>query len=133
MFAYSWKCGWGHVDPQGIAHYPRLVTAMHQAGEEFMDAIGAAYWDVPEMYDIHLPIVAVDLEFERPVEVGDVLDIRVEPELGTKSLTLSYTAVHESGATAYTGEEKHVCVSKSEGGSRELPADLRRRIDERVA
>lgn len=125
MFEYEWKCAWGHADPQGIAYYPRLVNAMHQAGEEFMDANGIAYWDIPDDYGIHLPLVAVDLEFSRPIEVADEITIEVEPNLGTKSLELEFTARHEDGGTAFTGREQHVCFSKADDESRELPAELR--------
>lgn len=125
MFQYTWKCAWGHADPQGIAYYPRLVNAMHQAGEEFMAENGVAYWDIPEEYGIHLPIVAMDMEFERPVEVGDTIEIAVEPEIGNTSLGLEFTATHEDGGTAYTGHEQHVCFSKSDNESQPLPDDIR--------
>lgn len=128
MFQYEWKCAWGHADPMDIAYYPRLVDAMHQAGEEFMESNGVAYWDIPEDYGIHLPVVAVDLEFERPVTVGDVVQISVEPELGNKSLGLSFTATHEDGGTAYEGHEQHVCVSHDEHQSQPLPDELREAI-----
>lgn len=124
MFEYRWKCAWGDADPHGIAYYPNLVDAMHRAGEEFMDERGVAYWDIPDDYGVHLPIVAQETEFSRPVEVGDVLSITVEPELGTKSLTLSFTASHEDGTPAYTGTEKHVCVSTDQNESRPLPDDI---------
>lgn len=128
MFQYEWKCAWGHADPHGIAYYPRLVEAMHRAGEEFMDGIGIAYWEIPDEYDVHLPIVAMDMEFSRPVEVGDTIQITTEPDVGTKSLGLNFTATHEDGTTAYTGFEQHVCVSTSDNQSRELPDDLKRAI-----
>ncbi|RJT05499.1 acyl-CoA thioesterase [Halococcus sp. IIIV-5B] len=130
MFHYRWKCAWGHADPQGIAYYPRLVNAMHRAGEEFMDEAGVAYWDIPDDYDVHLPLVAVDFEFERPVTVGDTVEITVEPDLGTKSLGFDFTATHEDGSVAYTGHEQHVCVSAADNQSRELPDDLRDIVDE---
>jgi 4-hydroxybenzoyl-CoA thioesterase len=88
-----------------------------------------AYWDVPDEYGIHLPIVAMDMEFSRPVEVGDTVDIAVDPEVGTTSLGLAYTATHQDGETAYTGHEQHVCVSNAGDGSRPLPDELVERVD----
>lgn len=128
MFQYEWKCAWGHVDPHGIAYYPRLVNAMHRAGEEFMDDIGVAYWEIPDYYDVHLPIVAMDTEFKRPVEVGDTIQIAVEPEVGDKSLGIDFTATHDDGSTAYTGHEQHVCVSTAENQSQPLPEPLKQVI-----
>lgn len=128
MFEYEWKCAWGHADPQGIAYYPRLVDAMHRAGEEFMDDVGVAYWDLPDAYGVFLPLVAVDLEFERPIEVGDVITISVQPDIGTKSLGMEFTASHEDGSVAFTGHEQHVCVSKEDNQSQELPESLKETI-----
>ncbi len=130
MFQYEWKCAWGHADPQGIAYYPRLVNAMHQAGEEFMDSLGIAYWDIPEEYGVHLPIVAMDMEFERPVTVGDVLQITVDPDIGNTSLGLEFEATHEDGSTAYTGHEQHVSFSKADNESQPLPEDIKKAIRE---
>lgn len=129
MFEYTWKCAWGHADPQGIAYYPRLVDAMHRAGEEYMVSVGHAYWDIPDDFGIHLPLVAVDLEFERPVEVEDELTISVDPDVGTKSLGLEFVATHEDGGTAFTGREQHVCVSKAETESQPLPDEIRDAIE----
>lgn len=129
MFEYEWKCYWSHVDPAGIAYYPRLVNAMHQAGEEYMDELGLAFWNLSERYGIDLPVVAMDIEFQKPIFVGDSISIGVEPDLGNKSLGLDFVARHADGATAYTGREKHVCVTKDKE-SRRLPDELRSIIQE---
>lgn len=125
MYEHEWTCAWGDADPMGIAYYPRLIDAMHRAGEAFMRDAGMAYWVVPEAFGIHLPIVTVDAEFNRPVEVGDTLQIVVDPTLGTTSLTLEFTATHADGDVAYTGVEKHVCVSAADHESEPLPEALR--------
>jgi len=125
MYEYQWKCMWGHVDPAGIAYYPRLVIAMHQAGEDFMDSIGVPYWDLPAEYGVHFPIVAMNMEFTKPVMVGDTITISVEPELGTKSLAMDFVATHEDGSVAYEGHEQHVCVLDEEHRSVEIPDEIR--------
>jgi len=128
MFEYEWKCAWGDADPHGIAYYPNLVDAMHRAGEEFMDERGVAYWDIPDEYGVHLPIVSMDTDFERPVTVGDVVRITVEPDLGTKSLGITLTGQDADGNTLFTGEEQHVCVSKSDNKPQELPEAVREAV-----
>jgi len=124
MSAFEWKCSWGDVDPAGIAYYPRLVVAMHQAGEEYMADLGIPYWELSDRYGIDMPVVAMDMEFRRPVFVGDVISISVETEIGNKSLGMEFTAEHEDGATAYIGSEQHVAVT-SEKESQELPEEMR--------
>ena len=128
MFEYQWKCAWGDADPHGIAYYPNLVDAMHRAGEEFMDDRGVAYWDIPEEYGVHLPIVSMDTDFNRPVEAGDSLTITVEPDIGGKSLAMKLTATDDEGNTLFTGDEQHVCVSKADDKPVELPDPVREAI-----
>lgn len=128
MFQYEWKCTWGEADPMGIAYYPRLVNAMHLAGEEFMASNGVAYWDIPDDYGINLPVVAQNTEFQRPVEVADVLQITVEPDVGSSSLGLEFTATHEDGGTAYEGHEQHVCVSRETHESQPLPDEVKQAL-----
>ena len=129
MFEYNWKCAWGHVDPHGIAYYPRLVMAMHQAGEEFMDEVGMAYWEIQDEFGISLPIVAMNMEFKKPVEVGDVITFSVNPDLGTKSLGMEFAATHEDGSPAFEGHEQHVCVTTEDNEPVPLPDELRAAIE----
>jgi len=128
MVTYEWKCTWGDVDPAGIAYYPRLTIAMNRAGEEFMDARGLPYWEAPDRYGVHFPVVAMDMEFESPVRVGDVVSIAVEPELGTKSFGLHCVGSHGDGSVAFRGNERHVCADSEENRSLEIPPEIRETI-----
>lgn len=130
MFEYEWKCVWGHVDPHGIAYYPRLIMSMHQAGEEFMDELGIAYWDLHEEYNVSFPIVAVETEFKKPVEVGDVLTFTVDPDPGTKSLGMKMEATHDDGTLAFSGHEQHVCVRLDDNEPVEIPEEIRATIED---
>lgn len=128
MFEHEWKCAWGDADPHGIAYYPNLIDAMHRAGEEFMDSLGIAYWDIPDDYGVHLPIVSMNTDFERPVTAGDVVTITVEPDVGDKSLALELTGKDEDGNELFSGYEQHVCVSKSDNKPVALPDEVRQAI-----
>ncbi|WP_049986194.1 acyl-CoA thioesterase [Halobellus rufus] len=130
MFEYEWKCAWGDADPHGIAYYPNLIDAMHRAGEEFMDDRGVAYWDIPEEYGVHMPIVSMDTDFKRPVEAGDVVTITVEPDVGGKSLAMKLTATDEDGNELFSGDEQHVCVSKPDNKPVEVPDEIRAALED---
>jgi len=125
---FEWHCRWGHVDPNGIAYYPRLVDAMHQAGEVFMTALDLAYWELDEKFGFFLPLVAMGMEFERPVVVGDTLTFDVEPVLGEKSLRLEITAYHEDGEVANHGYEQHVAVVEETWETVVIPDEMRDRL-----
>lgn len=129
MFEFEWKCAWGDADPHGIAYYPNLIDAMHRAGGELMEDLDVAYWDIPEEYGVHLPIVSMDTDFERPVEVGDVLTIAVEPDVGNKSLGLEFTATDADGNTRFSAREQHVCVSKADNEPVPLPDEVREALE----
>lgn len=128
MFEHEWKCHWGQVDPAGIAYYPRLVEAMHEAGEEFMDSIGVSYWDVKQ-FDMDLPLVAMDMEFKRPVFIGDTISIEVETEIGNTSLGFDFTARDEDGNVVFEGHEQHVCVDEDKQ-SMPIPEKVREPLEE---
>lgn len=121
MFEYEWTCRWGHVDPAGIAYYPRLVDAMHQAGEAFVTHVGWPYWRNQRDHDFALPIAEVGVEFAAPVRVGDVVTIAVDPEVGESSLRFEVVGRREDGTVAFEGFEQHVCVPVGGDESAPLP------------
>lgn len=130
MYEHEWVCRWGHVDPATFAFYPELVDACHEAGDAMMEEIGWAYWDIPPEHGIHLPLVEVGFEFESPVKAGDRIVIEVTPEVGTSSLRLSFRGRHaDTGETAFTGFEQHVCMSDADERSTPLPEGLRAALE----
>lgn len=129
MFAYEWTCRWNHVDPAEHAYFPRLVDAMHEAGDAFFEAVGAPYWDHPTDFGVRLPIVETGQQFERSVVAGDRITIEVETDLGNSSLRFEFTGRTEDGEVAFTGFEQHVCVPTGGNEATTLPDDLREAVE----
>ena len=130
MFAYEWTCRWDHVDPAEHAYFPRLVDAMHEAGDAFFEAVGSPYWDHPSDFGVRLPIVETGYQFERSVVAGDRITIEVEAEMGNSSFRFEFTGRNEDGEVAFTGFEQHVCVPADGDGATPLPEDFRRAIED---
>lgn len=120
----EWTVRFSDVDPFGIAHYPRIVDAVHETSDEFMESIGWPFWELSLDHGFGLPIVEVDLEFESPVEAGDRVTIALHVDPGDQSVRYDYVA-RVDGEVAFTGFEQRVCVDKERIEPMPIPADLR--------
>jgi 4-hydroxybenzoyl-CoA thioesterase len=122
-FERVWTVRFSDTDPFGIAHYPRIVDALHETSDMFMQAVGFPFWEITEEHGYGLPLVEMNFEFERPVEAGDDVSVTLVPDLGTRSVRFDYVA-RLDGEVAFSGYEQRVCAEQG-GGSREVPDDLR--------
>ena len=96
------------TDPFGIAHYPRIVEAIHETSDMFMQEIGHPFWELSQDRGFGLPLVVMDFEFENPVGAGDEMTIELTPDLGTRSVRFEYVARHD-GEITFLGDEQRVC------------------------
>ncbi|WP_435064383.1 acyl-CoA thioesterase [Halobaculum sp. EA56] len=122
-FERVWTVRFSDTDPFGIAHYPRIVDALHETSDMFMQEIGFPFWEITEEHGYGLPLVEMNFEFERSVEAGDDVRVTLTPDLGTRSVRFEYVA-RRDGEVAFSGFEQRVCAER-EAGSREIPDDLR--------
>jgi 4-hydroxybenzoyl-CoA thioesterase len=122
-FERVWTVRFSDADPFGIAHYPRIVDALHETSDVFVEELGFPYWEMATEHGFGLPLVEVDLTFSAPVEAGDQVVIRLTPELGTSSVRFDYVATR-GGEEAFSGYEQRVCAQRG-GGSMPIPDDLR--------
>ena len=123
-FERVWTVRFSDTDPFGIAHYPRIVDAVHETSDMFMQEIGFPFWEISQERGFGLPLVEMNFEFEAPVEGGNEVTIELVPSLGTRSVRFEYVA-RRDGEVAFSGHEQRVCAHHGGGGSREVPDDLR--------
>jgi 4-hydroxybenzoyl-CoA thioesterase len=123
-FERVWTVRFADTDPHGIAHYPRIVEAVHETAEVFMQEIGWPFWRTHGQEGFGLPIVEATFGFERPLEGGDEVAIVLVPDLGERSVRFEYDA-RRGGETAFTADEQRVCQATGEEGAMTLPDDLR--------
>ncbi len=123
-FERTWTVRFSDSDPFGIAHYPRIVDALHETSDIFMEEIGFPFWDNALDRGFGLPLVEMDFEFNSPVEAGDKVTIELTPVVGEKSVRFEYTATCD-GTVAFEGYEQRVCAEHGGGGAIEVPDDLR--------
>jgi len=123
MFEREWTVRFSDTDPFGIAHYPRIVDAVHETSDVFMESVGFPFWELSRERGYGLPLVEMNFEFERPLEAGDEVTIELTPSLGERSVRFDYVA-RRDGAVAFSGYEQRVCAEAGGGGAIELPEDL---------
>ena len=120
----EWTVRFSDTDPFGIAHYPRIVDALHETSDMFMQELGFPFWEISQEHGFGLPLVEMNFEFENPVEAGDDVTIELTPDPGGRSVRFEYVARCD-GKVAFSGYEQRVCAHHGGGGSMELPDDLR--------
>ncbi|MCU4800793.1 acyl-CoA thioesterase [Halobacteria archaeon HArc-gm2] len=131
MYERTWTVRFSDTDPFGIAHYPRIVDALHETSDMFMQEIGFPFWEISQEEGYGLPLVEMNFEFENPVEAGDDVTVELTPVPGTRSVRFEYVARND-GDVAFSGYEQRVCARTDGGGAIELPDDLRVALEEYV-
>jgi len=128
MYERTWTVRFSDTDPFGIAHYPRIVDAVHETSDMFMQEIGFPFWELSQEHGYGLPLVEMDFEFEAPVEAGDEVAIELTPTLGERSVELEYVARCDD-ELAFAGTEQRVCAHHGGEGAMAIPDDLRAALE----
>ena len=121
----------GHVDPAGIAYYPRIYDYLHEAFEELWERhVGARYYHLLLERKMGFPLVHSEVSFERPLRFGDEPEVTITCfHLGTTSLGLRYVyKVH--GETCLEARMTTVCVHTRSMKPQPLPPEFRARFAE---
>ena len=92
VFTTSIQVRFGHVDPAGIAYYPRIYDYVHDVFEELWEKhVGARYYKILCDEHIGFPLVHSEVDFKHPLRFGDRPEVRVSCfKLGRSSLGLRY-------------------------------------------
>lgn len=82
----------GHVDPAGIAYFPRIFDYVHDVFEEVWEMhVGQRYYHLLLERNVGFPLVHSDVDFKKPLQFGDRPVVSVTcHHLGRTSLGLRY-------------------------------------------
>jgi 4-hydroxybenzoyl-CoA thioesterase len=91
-FVTTQKVRFGHVDPAGIAYFPRIYDYIHEAFEELWEEhVGIRYYHLLGQQRIGFPLVRSEVDFSSPLRFGERPIVRVTCfKLGRSSLGLRY-------------------------------------------
>ena len=123
-FTRTWTVRFSDTDPFGIAHYPRMIDAVHETSDMFMEEIGWPFWELTEEHGVGLPLVSMDFDFEGQVAGGDEVEIELTPDVGDSSVRFEYRATHD-GEIVFSGTEFRVCVPVDGDSGVPIPDGLR--------
>lgn len=119
----------GHVDPAGIAYYPRIYDYVHDVFEEVWEEhVGHRYYTLLLEEKVGFPLVHSEVDFKKPLHFGDRPVVSVTCfRLGRASLGLRYRFI--------LGDEVHVearmttvCTRIDSMESFEIPENFRKRF-----
>ena len=120
----------GHVDPAGIAYFPRIYDYLHDVFEELWEKhVGERYYRILCDAKIGLPLVHSEVDFRHPLRFGDRPVVRVTCfHLGKSSLGLRYV-FDLDGEICVDARMTTVCVHLETMKSREMPAKWREKFE----
>lgn len=129
-FETSIQVRFGHVDPAGIAYFPRIFDYLHDVFEEVWEKhVGQRYYHLLLERKIGFPLVHSDVDFRAPLRFGDRPLVRVTCfQLGRSSLGLRY--VIQLGETVCAeARMTTVCVELEGMRSIPMPQEFRARFE----
>jgi 4-hydroxybenzoyl-CoA thioesterase len=120
----------GHVDPAGIAYFPRIYDYIHAVFEEVWEKhVGERYYRILCDKHIGLPLVHSEVDFKHPLRFGDRPTVRVTCfKLGRSSLGLRYVFKLDE-QVCVDARMTTVCVHLEDMTSFTLPEHFRQRFE----
>ncbi len=130
-FTTTIQVRFGHVDPAGIAYYPRIYDYIHEVYEELWEHhVGVRYYKMLLEDRIGFPLVHSDVDFAAPLRFGDRPEVSVTcTKLGRSSIGLRYV-FRLDGVVCVDAHMTTVCTDLRAMKSIELPAHFRAKFEE---
>lgn len=115
------------TDAAGRLFFACQFKMMHDAYEQWLDALGIGFPVLLKKKNYFLPIVHAEADYKKPLFVGDKLSLEVTlSRIGETSFTLSYVIYSSSDHLVGAGKTVHVAVSRKTGKKIPLPDGMRR-------
>ncbi|POZ63217.1 acyl-CoA thioesterase [Chromobacterium alticapitis] len=128
-FSKTYPIRFSQCDPAGIVYFPQYLVISNWLVEDwFTEGLGISFSEMIGPRQLGLPLVKLGCEFMAPSRQGDPLtmELRVN-RLGRRSLTLDIEG-HVRGAVRMRSQQVMVQTSLADGGSADMPDDIRRAL-----
>jgi 4-hydroxybenzoyl-CoA thioesterase len=121
----------GHVDPAGIAYFPRIFDYVHDVFEELWEQhVGVRYYHMLLEQHTGFPLAHSEVEFKSPLRFGDRPVVSVTSfRLGRSSIGLRYR-FQVGERECVDARMTVVCVDTRTMQSQPIPEAFRRRFEE---
>lgn len=101
----------GEVDAAGVVYFVRIFDYAHRAFEGLLAHIGLPIAGLFQAQRWGMPLVHAEADFERPMRLGEVLEVRVVvAELGEKRVSFAFSICDEAGVQRATVRCDHAFV-----------------------
>ncbi len=129
-FTTTIQVRFGHVDPAGIAYYPRIFDYVHEVYEELWEHhVGVRYYKLLLEDRIGFPLVHSEVDFRAPLRFGDRPEVSVTcTHLGRSSIALRYV-FRLDGVVCVDARMTTVCTDLKIMKSLELPSAFRAKFE----
>jgi acyl-CoA thioester hydrolase len=128
-FRYYFRVRYGECDAQKVVFNARYGDYVDLCSLEFLRALG--YHEELVSGDFDYQLVKQTTEWKAPARFDDVVEVRVQASrLGTTSFTLAFEfRIAGTESPICTCETVYVLVDQHTLGKRELPQEMRERLD----
>jgi 4-hydroxybenzoyl-CoA thioesterase len=115
-----------HVDPAGIAYFPRIHNFIHESFEDLWEEyIGVRYFYLIQDLRIAFPMVHTEVDFIQPLRFGERPEIRVSCfKLGRSSLGLRYN-IYVDDRLCVDARTTTTCIDADKLKSQPVPQEYR--------
>ena len=115
-----------HVDPAGIAYFPRIHNFIHEAFEDLWEEyIGVRYFYLIQDLRVAFPMVHTEVDFKHPLRFGERPEIRVAcTRLGRASLGMRYN-IYVDDRLCVDARTTTACIDADELKSQPIPQEYR--------
>jgi 4-hydroxybenzoyl-CoA thioesterase len=127
-FTRTWTVRFSDTDPFGIAHYPRMIDAVHETSDIFMESIDWPFWELIGEHNVGLPVVSMDFDFHEQIRAGDNVEIKLTADVGESSVRFDYEAAQDD-KVVFSGTEYRVCVPVDGDSGVPVPDELRAALE----
>ena len=117
-----------HTDGAGVIYFAHLLVLAHECYEAFMDTV-LPLRTILDQGQILMPITHAESDYQKPIRVGDKLDVTVTLASQTDhSFTLNYVFQRDDIQVA-SASTRHVVVNADFTCKTKIPAELRQALD----
>ena len=119
-----------HTDAAGVIFCSRLLELAHEAYEALLDEAGLSVGRILADGALRLPVVALEAEFNRPIRVGERLQVELTvSRRGDHSYQVAYRFRDPAGQVKARAVTRHVALDGAGAGPVALPEPLARLAD----
>jgi len=134
QFEFPTHVRFHQADPAGVLFFGRVFELVSDAYEELIRAAGLPYEDYFTIRKYATPVVHAEVDYERPLRVGDEVVVRLEIErIGRSSLGFAFEILGPERDVRARGHVVHVFVDAQAFTTIPVPPTVRTALEALVA